>query len=206
MTECSNYNQQPGWIHEIRLGRMPGHTCGATRGCRIWPRCRDMHKVGSCPFPRGKNRKQLPRFPKWDCRRHVWMLGACRAAKGHGGGARWGHRAQRDTSVVPPPKRDLQRAVVSPWGGQLPVPFLTQKGTMDGTAAPQGHLCPVSSPRHLALTGINSTQLHRSGPFQGHDPITLVLPRALPEPAYRWMHGPQHHLCTRNLNQLPAAK
>lgn len=120
LTECSNYNQQPGWIREIRLGWMPGHACGATRGCRIWPRCRDMHKVGSCPFPRGKNRKQLPRFPKWGCRRRVWMPGACRAAKGHGGGARWGHRAQRDTGVVPPPKRDLQQAVVSPWGGSAP--------------------------------------------------------------------------------------
>lgn len=128
MTECSNYNQQPGWIREIRLGWMPGHACGATRGCRIWPRCRDMHKVGSCHFPRGKNRKQLPRFPKWGCRRRVWMPGACRAAKGHGGGARWGHRAQRDTGVVPPPKRDLQRAVVSPWGGSAPCAISHPKG------------------------------------------------------------------------------
>lgn len=170
------------------------------------------HAAGTCTkwalalFQGGKTENSSPDFPNGvaDVTFGCWGLAELPR------GTEAGHSGVTGLSGTPVlyhhPKGTYNGLWCPPGGDQLPVPFLTQKGTMDGTAAPQGHLCPVSSPRHLALTGINSTQLHRSGPFQGHDPITLVLPRALPELAYRWMHGPQHHLCTRNLNQLPAAK
>lgn len=72
--------------------------------------------------------------------------------------------------------------------------FSPKKGTVDGIAAPQGHLwrrpggtsLPDPSPRHLTLTGINSPQLHCSGPFQGHDPITCRVP---PEQAHSMDHS-----------------
>lgn len=39
------------------------------------------------PFSKGGKQKQVPRFPKWVCRWHVWRSGAGRAAKGRGGEA-----------------------------------------------------------------------------------------------------------------------
>lgn len=141
----------------------------------------------SCPFPRGKNRNRSPDFPNGFADGTFGGQGLAELPRG----AVVRHSEVTGLSqtlvVYCHPKGTYNRLCV-PLGGDnrdsASCAISHPKGDCGRHSSPsrsslEGHRCLVPSPRHLTLTGTDSPQLHCSGLFQGHDPITpqTLLPR-----------------------------